>query len=390
MVGGARRDRGVEGDERKAACVRSARRTSRPRRTRDRSGGGGQRGPDAARPGGLRPVGAVVVGAAWSAEGESSSATSPRTSGSARRRCRSGSGPTASAWCSRPTRCCATCERRDAMSWIAVLLIGFAVTDLTHSVRRRGSCPSASGRWWRLRGAAGRTHAGARRRGAARDRRRRAGVGPDRHAGLRPTGSAGGLGAARVVLGGALVGAIAGAPASRRRGRRAARAVVGGQRAAWADVSADRFLLLLGAFAVQLSTGNVLVRLVLAATGTINPRARRRRSRPTHPVRSRAAGCSARWSGSSSSPSRWPARSPRPRRRRGQGTAPLPRALLARRAGDRPRADGVLPARVVRLVAGRARVVRARGVRAGGSPVWSTLTCGVGARTLDGAVKSTT
>jgi hypothetical protein len=33
----------------------------------------------------------------------------------------------------------------------------------------------------------------------------------------------------------------------------------------------DRALLLLAAFLVQLSTGNVLVRLVLAATGTVNP-----------------------------------------------------------------------------------------------------------------------
>ena len=33
----------------------------------------------------------------------------------------------------------------------------------------------------------------------------------------------------------------------------------------------DRVLLLAGAFPVQLSTGNVLVRLVLAATGTVNP-----------------------------------------------------------------------------------------------------------------------
>jgi hypothetical protein len=37
-------------------------------------------------------------------------------------------------------------------------------------------------------------------------------------------------------------------------------------------VPPDRFLLLVGAFAIQLSTGNVLVRLVLKATGTINPR----------------------------------------------------------------------------------------------------------------------
>jgi hypothetical protein len=36
-------------------------------------------------------------------------------------------------------------------------------------------------------------------------------------------------------------------------------------------LSADRALMLLAAFLVQLSTGNVLVRLVLAATGTVNP-----------------------------------------------------------------------------------------------------------------------
>jgi len=39
------------------------------------------------------------------------------------------------------------------------------------------------------------------------------------------------------------------------------------------DVSADRFLLVLGAFGIQLSTGNVLVRLILKSTGTIHPRA---------------------------------------------------------------------------------------------------------------------
>ena len=37
------------------------------------------------------------------------------------------------------------------------------------------------------------------------------------------------------------------------------------------DLSADRALLLAAAFGIQLSTGNVLVRLVLAATGTVNP-----------------------------------------------------------------------------------------------------------------------
>lgn len=38
-----------------------------------------------------------------------------------------------------------------------------------------------------------------------------------------------------------------------------------------AGLDADRALLLAGAFAVQLSTGNVVVRLVLAATDTVNP-----------------------------------------------------------------------------------------------------------------------
>ncbi len=37
------------------------------------------------------------------------------------------------------------------------------------------------------------------------------------------------------------------------------------------DISADRFLLVAGAFGIQLSTGNVLVRLVLKSTGTIHP-----------------------------------------------------------------------------------------------------------------------
>jgi hypothetical protein len=36
-------------------------------------------------------------------------------------------------------------------------------------------------------------------------------------------------------------------------------------------LDADRVLLLVGAYLVQLSTGNVLVRLVLAVTGTVNP-----------------------------------------------------------------------------------------------------------------------
>lgn len=49
---------------------------------------------------------------------------------------------------------------------------------------------------------------------------------------------------------------------------------------ALASLDADRALLLAGAFGVQLSTGNVLVRLVLAATGTVNPA---RHGRPDDP-----------------------------------------------------------------------------------------------------------
>lgn len=54
----------------------------------------------------------------------------------------------------------------------------------------------------------------------------------------------------------------------------------GGPIAAWwenlawppaADVAPDRAVLVLGVMAAQLSTGNVIVRLVLAATGTVNP-----------------------------------------------------------------------------------------------------------------------
>jgi hypothetical protein len=73
------------------------------------------------------------------------------------------------------------------------------------------------------------------------------------------------------VIGVAFVTAVAVAPAA---------GPTGGVLAAWLDreplpvlhgLGPDRVLLLAGAFLVQLSTGNVLVRLVLAATGTVNP-----------------------------------------------------------------------------------------------------------------------
>lgn len=49
-----------------------------------------------------------------------------------------------------------------------------------------------------------------------------------------------------------------------------------------ADLGVDRALLLLGVMLAQLSTGNVLVRLVLRATGTVNPARTAGRSVPSY------------------------------------------------------------------------------------------------------------
>ena len=96
-----------------------------------------------------------------------------------------------------------------------------------------------------------------------------------------------------LVLGGAL-----GAGRAVLRSGRAA----GGPWGAWlegtrlpalAGLDPDRALLLVGAFAVQLSTGNVIVRLVLAATGTADPD-EHGSIEADPPTRSRAAGCSVR------------------------------------------------------------------------------------------------
>ncbi|MGF9760445.1 hypothetical protein AAII07_35180 [Microvirga sp. 0TCS3.31] len=158
------------------------------------------------------------------------------------------------------------------MSWLGILLIGFAVTDLTHSVRRTRYLPECVGAL------------------AALCVGLLAGLTSGRDVaallviaavvlvwGLTVTWGFGHPGpkAARLPLAvflASLVGAIACsglAPSA------------AGPLARWLDslaiadlsaVPADRFLLLVGAFAIQLSTGNVLVRLVLKATGTINPR----------------------------------------------------------------------------------------------------------------------
>jgi hypothetical protein len=159
------------------------------------------------------------------------------------------------------------------MSWLGILLIGFAVTDLTHSVRRTRYLPECVGALVALCVGllAGLTS------------------GRDVAAllviaavvlvwGLTVTWGFGHPGpkAARLPLGvfvASLVGAIACSGLAPEADGPLARWLDSLTIADLGDVSADRFLLLLGAFAIQLSTGNVLVRLVLKATGTINPRA---------------------------------------------------------------------------------------------------------------------
>jgi hypothetical protein len=159
------------------------------------------------------------------------------------------------------------------MSWLGILLIGFAVTDLTHSVRRTRYLPECVGALVALCVGllAGLTS------------------GPDVAAlfaivavvlvwGLTVTWGFGHPSpkAARLPLGvflASLVGAIAFSGLAPEAGGQLARWIDSVAVADLGDLSADRFLLLLGAFAIQLSTGNVLVRLVLKATGTINPRA---------------------------------------------------------------------------------------------------------------------
>ncbi|MET0999902.1 MAG: hypothetical protein ABWX73_14390, partial [Marmoricola sp.] len=154
------------------------------------------------------------------------------------------------------------------MSWIAVFLVGLAVADLAHSIRPVkvvNECTGAAVAVW-LGLVAGMT---------------------DLHeilalaviaavvvlwghtvtrafVGVRPW-------LPLLVLGGALVAGVLTSPWADP---------ADGLLGQWLDVvgvpllqglTADRVLLLLGAFLVQLSTGNVIVRLVLVVTGTTNP-----------------------------------------------------------------------------------------------------------------------
>ncbi len=155
------------------------------------------------------------------------------------------------------------------MSWLGILLIGFAVTDLTHAVRRTRFLPECVGALVALSVGllAGLT--------SGRD------VGALFVVaavvlvwGLTVTWGFGHPGPAWLPLG-VFVVALSAAVACSGLAPEAS-----GPLARWLDsvtlpllqdVSADRFLVMTGAFGIQLSTGNVLVRLVLKTTRTINP-----------------------------------------------------------------------------------------------------------------------
>lgn len=155
------------------------------------------------------------------------------------------------------------------MSWLGILLIGFAVTDLTHAVRHTRLLPECVGAL------------------AALCVGLLAGLTSGRDVGallviaavvllwgLTVTWGFGHPGPAWLPLS-VFVLALAAAVACSGLAPDASGAL-----ARWLDsvtlpvlrdVSADRLLLVVGAFGIQLSTGNVLVRLVLKSTGTIHP-----------------------------------------------------------------------------------------------------------------------
>ena len=157
------------------------------------------------------------------------------------------------------------------MSWLAVLLIGFAVTDLTHSVRRTPYLPECVGALVSLLVGllAGLT--------SGRDvvaliviavtvllwgRTVTWGFGHPAHsAAWLP------LGVFVVALAAAVACSGLATPGSGPLDRWLSSVSF----PSLSGMPDERFLLLLGAFGLQLSTGNVLVRLVLKSTGTINP-----------------------------------------------------------------------------------------------------------------------
>lgn len=154
------------------------------------------------------------------------------------------------------------------MSWLALLLVGVGLADLGHSVRPVRVLPEAAAALVTvlLGLLAGLTSAGdvvaliliaavvlgwgqSVRQGFGRD------------LAWIPL----------LLLGVALAAALLCAPLAGEAGGLVGRWLDASPWEPLAGVDPDRFLLVLGGVLVQCSTGNVLVRLVLAATGTVNP-----------------------------------------------------------------------------------------------------------------------
>lgn len=154
------------------------------------------------------------------------------------------------------------------MSWIALLLVALGTTDLVRSCRPVGGLEGCLGGGLAvlLGLLAGLTSAVdvvallvLAAVGVAW------GLGVDRH--LR-----GGSAAPPLALGaGALALALLTSAAAGRGGGAVGTWVAASGLPGVPDLTVDRVLLLAGVLLVQLSTGNVVVRLVLAATGTVNP-----------------------------------------------------------------------------------------------------------------------
>ncbi|QIK76078.1 hypothetical protein [Nocardioides piscis] len=155
------------------------------------------------------------------------------------------------------------------MSWLAVLLIGVALTDLTHSARPVRLLPE-------LVGATGAVVVGLL-----------AGLTAPADLVALALIALAVLGWGRTVTSGFAGRLAPWVPLTLLGASVAVVVLVAGQAspadgplARWldatpvpvlADLDATRALMLVGAFGIQLSSGNVIVRLVLAATGTVNP-----------------------------------------------------------------------------------------------------------------------
>jgi hypothetical protein len=154
------------------------------------------------------------------------------------------------------------------MTWIAVLLIGVAVADLAHSLHPApvlDECLGAAAAVW-VGLLAGLTD--------LVDVVALALVAVAVVAWGRTVTRAFGGGTAwvpLVVLGGSLAVAVLFSGLAAPGDGLVGRWLAGVDVPALRSLDAERFLLLLAAFLVQLSTGNVVVRLVLATTGTLRP-----------------------------------------------------------------------------------------------------------------------